>query len=544
MQFGVFPLAEAEGCVLAHGLRLSFSKLPKGKTITAEDVQALAADGIAKVTAVRLDPQDMLEDVAAEAIASAFRGSNTRRSDAATGRVNIYAEANGVLTVDRTAVDALNRIDPAITFATLADHTAIRAGDMVATVKIIPLAVPSAKVRAAVALVQGVTTFSVKPYRPHRVMLIATELPTLKTSVMDRTARLLAQRLAPSASTLVGEVRTNHDTAMLTAAMRTVVAEGAEKPDLIVIFGASAVADAEDVIPAAIRAAGGVVEHVGMPVDPGNLLVLGKIGTVPVLGAPGCARSPKENGFDWVLDRILIGEPPTAFDLTGMGVGGLLKEIPDRPRPRELPSTEPEKISVGALLLAAGEARRMGEGGSHKLLASFDGRPLVRRSAETLIAARMEPVVTISGHRHEEIEVSLQGLGVTIEFNGDYRSGMASSLVCALSLPALNTCDGVLVMLADMPAVTAGHIQQMAEAFRKAGGRTVVRAVNKGKRGNPIILPRATFDAVRKLRGDVGARAIVENCGLPIIDVEIGPAAHLDVDTPEAVIGAGGKLRE
>ena len=186
----------------------------------------------------------------------------------------------------------------------------------------------------------------------------------------------------------------------------------------------------------------------------------------------------------------------------------------------------------------------MGEGGSHKLLASFDGRPLVRRSAETLIAARMEPVVTISGHRHEEIEASLQGLGVTIEFNGDYRSGMASSLVCALSLPALNTCDGVLVMLADMPAVTAGHIQQMADAFRKAGGRTVVRAVNKGKRGNPIILPRATFDAVRKLRGDVGARAIVENCGLPIIDVEIGPAAHLDVDTPEAVIGAGGKLRE
>ena len=150
---------------------------------------------------------------------------------------------------------------------------------------------------------------------------------------------------------------------------------------MIIVFGASAVADGDDVIPAAIRLAGGTVDHVGMPVDPGNLLVLGKVGDMPVIGAPGCARSPRENGFDWILNRILAGEWPTIEDITGLGVGGLLMEIPTRPLPRALTSAEPKEISVVAVLLAAGRASRMGITGQHKLLAEFDGVPLVRRSA-------------------------------------------------------------------------------------------------------------------------------------------------------------------
>lgn len=543
MRFGRFPLSEAEGCVLAHSIRLSTGRIPKGRVVTPEDVAALSAEGFMDVTAVRLEPGDMLEDEAAAAIARAFNPASIRLSNAATGRVNFHATENGIVVVDRETVDALNRIDPAITLATLADHSSVAAGDMVATVKIIPLAVAAAKVEAAVALVRDAVAFSVRPYRPHRVHLVATRLPSLKSSVLDRTAKLLEHRLAPSGSVLCGEVRVGHDADQLTVALRDATGPDPEPPDLIVIFGATAVADPEDVIPAAIRAAGGTVDHVGMPVDPGNLLILGAIDAIAVLGAPGCARSPKENGFDWVLNRILAGERPSAFDITGMGVGGLLMEIPDRPRPRAAVEAAPG-VSVGALLLAAGQASRMGDGGPHKLLAAFEGVPLARRSAEILIAAGIGPVVAVTGHRHEEIEAALAGPDLTIRFNPDYATGMASSLAEGFSSSALGGCDGVLVMLADMPAVTAEHLRQMVDAFRKAGGHAVVRAVHEGKRGNPIILPHATFDAVRKLQGDVGARAIVENCGLPIVDVEIGPAAHLDVDTPEAVTAAGGVLRE
>ncbi|CAD7044985.1 4-diphosphocytidyl-2C-methyl-D-erythritol kinase [Pseudorhizobium endolithicum] len=540
MRFSRLPPSDAEGCILAHSIRLSIGKLPKGRILTGQDIEALAATGVTEITAVRLDPGDLLEDEAASAISAAFLPGAFRLSAAATGRVNVHSTVNGLFTVDRDLVDALNGIDPAITLATLADYVAVRAGDMIATVKIIPLAVSGAKVAEAVKLLGQVPAFSVEPFTAHRVTLVATELPSLKTSVMEKTARLLERRLAASGSHLDREIRVPHDEARLATELKDLV-EG-DAPGLIVIFGASAVADPEDVIPAAIRAAGGHVERVGMPVDPGNLLVLGRIGSIPVIGAPGCARSPKENGFDWVLNRILAGEQPSGRDISRMGVGGLLGEIPERPRPRETASAQAGTISIGALLLAAGQSRRMGGSGSHKLLSTFEGEPLVRRSAKRLLAAGLAPVVAVTGHRRGDIEAAFDELALTVVFNPDYESGMASSLQAGLSLPALNRCDGVVVMLADMPAVTADHLRRMMAAFRKAGGQAVVRAVHEGKRGNPVILPKSTFPDVQSLRGDVGARAVIENCGLPTVDVEIGAAAHVDVDTVEAVIAAGGHL--
>ncbi|MCQ1572355.1 molybdopterin-binding/glycosyltransferase family 2 protein [Neorhizobium galegae] len=543
MRYGTFALGEAEGVVLAHSIRLPAGRMSKGQILSQDDIARLSEEGVASVVAVRLDPGDMLEDDAAQAIADAIAPDNLRFSEATTGRVNIYAKVDGLFVADKRVVDALNRIDPAITLACLADHVAVRAGDMVATVKIIPLAVGGAKVAEAVALLAESVAFEVKAFSPRAVTLVATELPSLKASVMDRTAKLLEQRLAPSGSRLIKEIRIPHSAERLTEVLQQLRPQEINEPAMIIVFGASAVADPDDVIPAAIRRAGGEVDQVGMPVDPGNLLVLGRIGKVPVLGAPGCARSPKENGFDWVLNRLMAGETPTSFDITGMGVGGLLMEIPTRPRPRDAAPEKAAALSVGALMLAAGQARRMGKDGPHKLLAEFDGIPLVRRTAGILLASQASPVVAVTGHRRDEIERALAGLGISSHFNPDYSSGMASSLVAGFSSPELAQKDGILVMLADMPGVTTEHLNMLIAAFRQAGGGVVVRSVSDGKRGNPIILPRIAYDAVLRLEGDVGARALIENSGLSVIDVDIGPAAHLDVDTPEAVMAAGGILK-
>jgi len=543
MKYGTFQLEEAGGTVLAHSIRLSSGRISKGQVLSREDIVRLSEEGIASVVAVRLDSGDLLEDEAAATIAGAIPPDNLRFSEATTGRVNVYAKVDGLFVADKTVVDALNRIDPAITLACLADHVVVRAGDMVATVKIIPLAVGGKKIAQAVSLLAELVAFEVKTFRPRAVTLVATELPSLKASVMDRTARLLEHRLALSGSRLIKEIRIPHSAERLTEVFQQLVLQEINEPAMVIVFGASAVADKDDVIPAAIRAAGGDVEQVGMPVDPGNLLVLGRIGDVPVLGAPGCARSPKENGFDWVLNRLMAGETPTSFDITGMGVGGLLMEIPTRPRPRDATTEKAKLLSVGALLLAAGQARRMGKDGPHKLLAEFDSVPLVRRVAEMLLASQAAPVVAVTGHRRKEVEAALSGLDIRSQFNPDYPSGMASSLVAGFSAPELASGDGVLVMLGDMPGVTAEHVNMLVSAFREAGGGVVVRSVSEGKRGNPIILPRIAYDAVLRLEGDVGARAIIENSGLSVIDVDIGPAAHLDVDTPEAVTAAGGILR-
>ncbi|WP_438748153.1 NTP transferase domain-containing protein [Pararhizobium sp. O133] len=538
MKFGPVAVSEAEGTVLAHSAKLQDSRLAKGRLLSADDIFALQAAGIIEVVVARLEPGDLLEDEAAARIANAIDRDHLTFSEAATGRINVHAAVDGLFVASRSVVDRLNRIDPAITLACLADHVPVRAGDMVATIKIIPLAVAGRLVTQAAAVLQGEEAFRVKPFAAHRVALIATMLPSLKPSVMEKTCRTLEDRLRLSASTLVCEIRVVHTA----PAVASAISEARRDADMIIIFGASAVADADDVIPAAIRLAGGRVDHVGMPVDPGNLLVLGQVGDLPVIGAPGCARSPKENGFGWILNRILAGERPGSEDITGLGVGGLLMEIPTRPLPRALTGLQEKPVSVSIVLLAAGKASRMGAAGRHKLLAEFDGVPLIRRSAQAALGAGAGRIIVVTGHRQDEIRAALAGLDVITAENPDYATGMASSLVCGLNAVATDA-DGVLIMLADMPWVTAQDLKALTAAFKAERGQTIIRAVSDGKRGNPVILPRSTFEAVRQLQGDIGARHIIESAGLPVIDVDIGPAAHLDLDTPEAILAAGGILK-
>jgi molybdenum cofactor cytidylyltransferase len=538
MKFGELALEDAKDALLAHALRIDGLRFAKGHVLDVVDIAALRAHGLATVIAARLDAGDLMEDEAAGRMADALAIDHMRLSPAATGRVNVFAATNGLFRASSDVVNQLNRIDPAITLACLKDHAEVRAGDMVATIKIIPLAVAGAAIDRAVALLRASVPFGVKPFAPRDVALIATRLPQLKTSVMDKTRALLDRRLAASGSRITVEHRVAHEVGAVATQIGTALDAGNR---MIIVFGASAVTDAEDVIPAAIRLAGGTVDQVGLPVDPGNLLVLGHVDDTPVIGAPGCARSPRENAFDWVLARILAGETPTVEELTGLGVGGLLMEIPSRPQPRLGAAQENARMQIATIILAAGQATRMAASGRHKLLAEFGGVPLVRKSVLSALDSSADRVVLVTGYRADDIGRVVADLDCAIVHNADFASGMASSLKAGLATVSADT-DGVMVMLADMPGIEAADLDRLVAAFRAEGGGSIVRAVAGGKRGNPVILPRATFDAIGRLDGDIGARPIIEQSGLPVVDVEIGAAAHLDTDTPDEIIAAGGVL--
>ncbi|QOF71285.1 molybdopterin-binding/glycosyltransferase family 2 protein [Aminobacter sp. SR38] len=536
MRFGAIPVDQAKGAVLAHSTSAGDLRYRKGHVLAAEDVAILAASGLSEIVVAVLEPGDLGEDQAAGAIAASMRHRYIEVKPAATGRVNLHAREAGVFTVDAGLIDAINAIDPSITVATLAQHATVEKDQMVATVKIIPFAVSGDLVRQATELCAKGEIFAVNAFAARRVGLVQTVLPSAKASVLDKTARLTEQRLARSGSRLVAERRTAHEAEAVAEATR----ELARNNDLVVIFGASALADFDDVIPAAIRAAGGTVIRSGMPVDPGNLLVLGHIGKTAVLGAPGCARSPKENGFDWVLDRLMAGIDVTAADIAGMGVGGLLMEIATRPQPRDL-SAVPAVPKVHAVLLAAGRSSRMG--GPNKLLALFQDKPLVRRTAERVLASKAESTVVVTGHQANRIRDALAGLDLPVAHNADFASGLASSLKAGISaLP--DDAAGALIVLGDMPEVLPADLDRLIGAFEREGGRAVVRATHDGKRGNPVILPRALFPAVAHLEGDTGARHLIESEGVDVIDIEIGAGAAVDVDTPEALEGAGGVLQD
>ena len=538
MKFGPVPLARAEGAILAHATQAGARRIKKGTRLGEDEIAALREAGIAEVAAAVLDPGDLDENEAARRIAAALKSRGVDVRDAATGRVNLHAGKAGVFCVDRALIDAINAVDPAITVATLNDHVRVEPGRMVATVKIIPFAVAGTLVDAVEAIAARGAVFGVHPFTARRVALIQTSLPGTKPSVLDKTVKTMRARLEPSGSAIAFERRTPHDEASLARALADAIAGS----DIVIAFGASAVSDGDDVIPAAIRSAGGTVERFGMPVDPGNLLVKGRIGAVPVLGAPGCARSPKENGFDWVLDRMLAGLDVDAGTIAGMGVGGLLMEIATRPQPREAPAPSDAPAAppnVHAVLLAAGRSSRMG--GPNKLLASFDDTPLVRRSAERALASRADGLTVIVGHQAERVVAALAGLAVETRQNPDFAQGLSTSLKAGLhAVP--EAADGALVLLADMPEIGTAALDALIDAFERSGGRAVVRATHNGKRGNPVILPRAAFVAVDGLAGDTGARHLVESGLAEVIDVEIGAAASIDVDTQDALARAGGVL--
>jgi molybdenum cofactor cytidylyltransferase len=544
MKFGQFAIDDAKGLLLAHSLRLAGVELSKGHVLDVSDLARLKIAGLEVVTGARLENDDISENDAASMLSVAARADSLRFSEATTGRVNVYSTVKGVFVAHKAVIDRFNSIDPAITVACLADHSRVNAGDLVATFKIIPLAVPASTIQKACILIEDQAAFCLRPFQRFSVSLVATELPRLKPSVMDKTARILARRLAVCGNSLQRERRTTHETEALSQALREFSALPEIAPKLIVVFGASAVIDESDVIPQAIRQAGGTVLRVGMPVDPGNLLVLGLIGETYVIGAPGCARSPMENGFDWILERVLAGEKPDGSVIAGMGVGGLLKEIRSRPMPRDTVSERQDQMSVAIVLLAAGMSSRMGSSGLHKLLAEFDGIPLLRRTATVAIGSKASSVALVLGHRADDLQNVLSGLKLSTIINPDYASGMASSLATGFATQEARNADGIMVMLADMPDLSSAHLDQLIDAFDASGATAIVRAVFDGKPGNPVILPRSLQDAVLRLEGDVGARHLIETSGLPIINVEIGPAAQVDVDTPQAVEAAGGVFVE
>jgi molybdenum cofactor cytidylyltransferase len=329
MKFGPVPVARAEGAISAHAVKLAETRLKKGQRIGPPERAALTQAGIATVIAAELEPGDIVEDEAAQRLARAIAGPHLRLDPPFTGRVNLFAQANGLLRVDRPRIDALNRVDDAITVATLPQWAPVTEGVMAATVKIIPFATSASALEAACAAGEGAV--AIAPYRPLKIGVVSTLLPGLKASTVNKTLGVLEARLAPARARMVEERRCAHETSALAA----VLAEIEPRCDALIVFGASAITDRRDVIPAALMAAGGRIEHFGMPVDPGNLLLIGELKGKPALGAPGCARSPKENGFDWVLGRILADIPVRRADIQAMGVGGLLMEIETRPQPRD-----------------------------------------------------------------------------------------------------------------------------------------------------------------------------------------------------------------
>ena len=335
MKFGAVPTDQAEGAILAHGITLAHHlpdqkgrKIAKGTPLTPQHISDLIANGVHTVVVARLESGDVHENAAAQQLARALVHEGDKGgvqfTAASTGRVNLRAAHAGIVDIHAEAIHAVNRVDPAITVATVPLWRKVGAGGLIATIKIIPYAVRECLLKRACRAAVGAIALQ----GPHIADASLIETQVKNDVPPEKGRRAMRARVGHFGVHLSPRIVVPHRTDDIAHALRT--APGA----LLMILTGSATSDAHDVAPQAVRRAGGRVIHYGMPVDPGNLLFLGELEDKPVIGLPGCARSSALNGADWVLERVICGVDVTGTDIMAMGVGGLLKEIPTRPQPR------------------------------------------------------------------------------------------------------------------------------------------------------------------------------------------------------------------
>ncbi|MEM7508089.1 MAG: molybdopterin-binding/glycosyltransferase family 2 protein [Pseudomonadota bacterium] len=529
MKFGPVALADAEGAVLAHSLRHSGGVIKKGRMLSAADLTLLSAAGITEVTVARRDPGDVAEDDAARRIAAliAAECDATTLSAPFTGRVNLYADQPGLVEIDEARVNTLNRIDEAITLATLGQYARAHPRQMLATVKIIPYAAPEAAVVEAETLLAAGPVVRLRPFATAGASLILTRVPGMADRVIEKGTKAVRDRLQALGIALVDEKIVPHETARIAAAM-----QGAGGQMILLLTG-SATSDRADMGPAALVASGGKLLRFGMPVDPGNLLFVGELQGRNVIGLPGCARSPKLNGADWVLERLAAGIDVGDAQIAAMGVGGLLKEIPSRPTPRAGGEAAPRRPVIATILLAAGSSRRMQ--GRDKLLEPVSGEALLRRLAQQSLASGADQTMVVLRDEDPLREDALRGLDVTLCRNRQAAEGMGTSIAAAIRALGVGI-DGALILMADMPEVTAADLDRLIAAFDPAEGRAIVRATTAvGEAGHPVLFGRRFFEPLAALEGDTGAREVLREHAEFVVDVALpGERAVIDLDTQDA----------
>ena len=534
MKFGPCALSDCLDAILVHAVYLPDGRIAKGTCLTSDHLSRLRANGIDDIIVARLEDGDLGEDAAADMIAKAMMPANVRLSVAATGRVNIYATQRGLLRVDRLRLRDINMVDEGITLSTVQHNQLVEAGDLIATLKIIPYSVAETAVATVIGLGAGEPVISFHALRPRSVGLIQTRIPGMADKILKATEQTAKQRLNQLGCALVDSRVVAHEAAAINQA---ITASRANGPAVMLIAGGSAIADRRDEVPMGVIAAGGRIDHFGLPVDPGNLLMLSHIDEMPVIGMPGCARSIKMNGFDWILHLLLADLRIDAAEIADMAAGGLLMEIVSRPLPRRM--VERRQISnatIGGVILAAGQSQRMGA--QNKLLAEIDGVPIIRRTAQALLDGGLNDLVIVTGHEHRLVAAALDDLPVTCIYNDEYQSGQASSVACGVRHHQNGSHAAVLIALGDMPLVRPELIAALLRDHSSLPDATdrITLPVFDGRRGNPVIWGRGFFDELVALTGDAGGRIIfaenknaVNSLGWP------DDSIHLDIDTPEAL---------
>ena len=518
--------AETLGDILAHSIFLKVGRIRKGKIISQEDINLMLQDGIENIYVGEFDNDDLDENYASKKIAEAICVDGVTRSPTYSGKTNITSKYDGLIEIDKEKVFELNRLSTNIAVSTLNNHDIVYNGDHILSVKIISYAINKADLEKIINFLNTNKIIQLKPFKSLKFGVIYTESVNEKKNIIEKTKKSIKSRVSDYNSTIMDEIIVKHDIEAIKLALEKQLTMDI---DCLLFFLSSSVADVSDILPSIISEFGGKITSYGMPLDPGNLTLSGYINNHKILVAAGSARSDALNGLDWHLNSLHAGIEIDQDIIDSLGVGGLLKDIDFAVRRKRISKNiNTKKANIAAIVLSAGESKRMGE--DNKLLLKVNGKTIIANYIENISKSNVSEILVVTGHQSDLIQGELEKYDVNFIYNPDYKDGMSTSLRAGINALSTNI-DAAMICLPDMPLIGIYEINKLIDYYNPKIGNEICIATSNEQRGNPVLWDKKYFNELSDIKGDKGGRHLLSQYEEKSVEVNLGEAVSFDVDT-------------
>lgn len=314
---------DAIGMTLCHDITAMVdgfkgAAFKRGHVITQEDIPKLLDIGKQHVFIWEENAGEIHEEDAARRLSQMTTVDGAHYGSVSEGKIQLFADQDGMFRVDKALLAAVNRIGD-ITITTLPDHYPVKAGDRLASMRIVPLVTEERQIAEAEALCADKQLYDLRPFKPLKVGIIITGSEIYHGRIKDKFERVARAKLAHYPAEILGVHVCDDELDMIVGAGRTLLAEGAE----LLIFSGGMSVDPDDLTPSAIREMGAEIISYGVPSQPGNMTLVAYLDQAALLGVPGAAISRPTTMFDVLLPQIFCGDPLTKDDLIRLGEGGL-----------------------------------------------------------------------------------------------------------------------------------------------------------------------------------------------------------------------------
>ncbi len=313
---------KSSGLILAHSIKLTNKTLRKGKIILKEDINDLINDDIKKIYVFQLKKEHIREDTAANKLANYIIGNNIIVKKPINGRADFYSKTNGMLHFNVQKLIDLNLYNDDIAISMLKSETIVKKNQLLGNVKVLPYAIKEEYIKKN--LKKNISKFInvIKPKLNNITLIISSNDQNLK--LQKKIINSLDLRLQAFNLKITNIYYNKHSLVDLENSLKITALK---KPDLLMIFGSTSIVDKNDIIPQAIKNQNGKIISFGAPTDPGNLLLLGSLKDIKLIGVPGCAKSIQRNGFDVILEKLCYGLKINKKTIAEMSNGGLYKNL-------------------------------------------------------------------------------------------------------------------------------------------------------------------------------------------------------------------------